>query len=162
MPVIHTPLEDSQRSLAVSQLAMIHADICAYISVLNQLRWSLVGAGSNDLTAEIARVLPETRQAAEHLASRLSVLDAPPQWNNAGTAVTIPPAGWSEVDAGATALISAVSICVMRARDNHAALQQADIVSATIVVNALTLLEQQASRWQASTISWLPRGLHGS
>lgn len=162
MPVIHSSLEDSKRAVAAQALASTFEDLCAYDLLIRQLRWSVVGASSLDVSRHAADAIPGVQDLQDALAARLAVLDSPPRWMPSSSPVRVPAAGWLEVSEAAEMLLNAASVCVMRARDRLSAVTTSDPVSAAVLVDALRLLEEHSYRWQAAGITWTARGRHGS
>lgn len=162
MPVIHTPLPEAERTVAVTALHSLLADLCAYDFVVQQNRWSVVGTGAHDLSARLDDCVHTIHDAQTRVASRLCVLDAPGAWRPANSPIVAPGEGWCEVSNAVESLLHAASVCVMRARDRLAAVYAADPVTAAVLTDILGMLEQQAFQWQSAGATWTSRGLHGS
>ncbi len=162
MPIIHTPLPENERTVAVAALQALLVDLCAYDFVVQQNRWSVVGTGAHDLSVRLDDCRHEIHQAQQRVAGRLCVLDAPGAWRPASSPIATPVEGWCEVTTAVESLLHAASVCVMRVRDRLSAVFAADPVTASVVTEILGMLEFQAFQWQSAGATWTSRGMHGS
>ena len=162
MPVIHTPLPEAERALAVTALQALLADLCAYDFVVQQNRWSVVGTGAHDLSVRLDDCIDIVHGAQRRVASRLCVLDAPGAWRPSNSPISVPAEGWCEVSSAVESLLHAGTVCVMRTRDRLGAIFAADPVTAALLTDILGMLEHQAFQWQSAGATWTSRGLHGS